>query len=67
MTEKEIRAYMEQMEEEAAAALASGQLILDLLAEMAVVLTAGSGSVTVHRKGKIICRRQIVHSGGLRK
>lgn len=65
MTETEIRAYMEQMEEEAAAVVAAGQTILDHLAEMAAVLTVGSGSNTAHHAKHRPSAQTVAHSGGI--
>jgi len=64
MTETEIRAYMEQMEGEAAAVVAAGQTILDHLAEMAAVLTVGSGNDTVHPGAQNPSARTVARSGG---
>lgn len=65
MTEKEIRAYMEQMEGEAAAVVAAGQTILDHLAEMAAVLTVGSGSDTAPPGAHSPSARTVARSGGI--
>jgi len=65
MKEKEIRAYMEQIEGEAAAVVAAGQTILDHLAEMAAVLTVGSGSDTAHPAKRRPSRRPVARSGGM--
>ena len=64
MTETEIRAYMEQIEGEAAAVVAAGQTILDHLAEMAAVLTVGTGSDTAHPAKRRPSERTIARSGG---
>ena len=64
MTETEIRAYMEQIEGEAAAVVAAGQTILDHLAEMAAVLTVGNGSDTAHPGAHSPSARTVARSGG---
>lgn len=65
MTETEIRTYMEQIEGEAAAVITAGQTILDHLAEMAAVLTVGSGSDTAPPARLSPSARTEVHSGGI--
>lgn len=65
MTETEIRAYMEQIETEAAAAITAGQTILDHLAEMAAVLTVGTGSGSPPLPGKIRSSMTDPYSGGM--
>ena len=65
MTETEIRSYMEQIETEAAAAITAGQTILDHLAEIAAVLTVGSGNGSPPQPGKIRSSMIDPCSGGL--
>ena len=65
MTQIEIQAYMEQIEGEAAAVVAAGQTILDHLAEMAAVLTVGSGSGIVPPARLSPSAQTEAHSGGI--
>lgn len=57
MTDKEIKEYMELIEGQA-------QAILDHLAEMAAVLTVGTGSDTAHPAKRRPSERTVAHSGG---